>query len=213
MFTMPLSPLILNRTSGDWMWTAASVLSLRTPKLEFDPTLSNDFDGNEDAKEGGLSMLERYVMKLLDESFSDSSLFWHYAMRHVPSQSLMCAKDYSSTTHKPANIKMAFQNDAEIPSDASNPNIMLNLPSNSIPMHGYGAFPIGGALCLCSWARVLVGSVTWCQVPPAICTSLFGSTSTLSLQLQQCRYCLIIIIFITLDTQRERERDNLLYYT
>lgn len=175
MFTMPLSPLILNKTSGDWMWTAASVLSLRTPKLEFDPALSKDFDDNQDAKTSGLSMLERYVIKLLDASFTDSSLFWHYAMRHVPSPSLMCAGDYSSTNYKPAGTNITFANDAGIPSDATNPDILTKVPRNntstSIPMYGYGAFPLGGAgtMCFCGWTRVLVNSVAWCEIPPAIC--------------------------------------------
>ena len=69
------------------MWTAASVLSLRTPKLEFDPAMDlSDISG-----EDGLSTLEKYVQLLLSRSFEDSSLFWHYAMRHVPSDSLVCA--------------------------------------------------------------------------------------------------------------------------
>jgi hypothetical protein len=155
MFTMPLSPLILNKTSGDWMWTAASVLALRTSKLQFDPTLSKDFDGNEDAKTNGLSMLERYVIRLLDASFADSSLFWHYAMRHVPSPSLMCAKDYASTNYKPTGTKVSFVNDAELPAD-----LLSKIPSD-IPMHGYGAFPLGGVKtsCFCGWTRV---NASWC---------------------------------------------------
>ena len=191
MFTMPMAPLVVNQTSGDWMWTAASVLGLRSPKLEFDPSLPKDFDGDETANDSGLSMLERYVAKLLDASFADSSLFWHYAMRHVPSPSLMCAKvsdcvsllmfahcltmfleqDYSSTNYKPAGTNMQFSNDAGIPSDTSNPSITTNLPSD-VPVHGYGAFPLGGAAttCFCGWTRVVVGTAVWCQVPVAACT-------------------------------------------
>jgi hypothetical protein len=179
MFTMPLSPLTINRTSGDWMWTAASVLSLRSPKLEFDPSLGKDFDGDADAATSGLSMLERYVSKLLDASFADSSLFWHYAMRHVPSPSLMCAKDYVSETYKPAGTRMSFANDAQIPFDASNPDIMARLPTNSIPMHGYGAFPIGGhaSSCMCGWSRV---SSTVCEIPLAICRAAVAPNATAS---------------------------------
>jgi len=113
---MPLAPLVVNKTSGDWMWTAASVLGLRSsPKLEFDPALDINFDAPDDdeIKSSGLSMLERYVGKLLEASFEDSTLFWHYAMRHVPSPSLMCARNYTATNRK-ANVYMAFANDAKV---------------------------------------------------------------------------------------------------
>ncbi len=108
-----------------------------------------------------LSMLERYVSKLLDASFADSLLFWHYAMRHVPSPSLMCAKDYSSTNYKPAGTKLAFSNNVNIPSDASNPDIMTKVPTNSIPVYGYGAFPIGGhtTACFCGWTKASATTV------------------------------------------------------
>lgn len=176
MFTMPLAPLVVNKTSGDWMWTAASVLGLRSPKLEFDPALDVDFDfpkGNDDVKNSGLSMLERYVSKLLEASFDDSSLFWHYALRHVPSgPSLMCKKEYSDSTNSFRNQTMQFTNDAGIPFDAQNPDVMANLPAQknaSIPLYGYGAFPLGAvpSMCLCGW-NVSNGM---CQIPAAVCQS------------------------------------------
>ncbi len=176
MFTMPLAPLTLNETSGDWMWTAASVLSLRSPKLAFDPSLPKDFDisgGSDDVKNSGLSMLERYVSRLLDASFDDSSLFWHYAMRHVPSQSLVCAKDYTSTNHKPSGTTMPYYNDAGLEQA-----ILSYLPSatnrtESIAMLGYGAFPIGSipTSCMCGWPKVTSQqpSSFKCQIPANIC--------------------------------------------
>jgi hypothetical protein len=189
MFTMPLAPLIVNRTSGDWMWTAASVLSLRSQKLEFDPALSKDFDNpdNEDARVNGLSMLERYVGRLLDASFVDSSLFWHYAMRHVPSQSLMCVKDYSSSNYKPANTKVQFTNNVNIPSDASNPSITTKVPTNGIPMYGYGAFPIGGhtTSCFCGWTKA---SATTCEIPATICKASVAPDASGV----QCRWVLLV---------------------
>lgn len=160
------------------MWTAASVLSLRTPKLEFDPALPKDFDGDQSAKDSGLSMLERYVAKLLDASFVDSSLFWHYAMRHVPSPSLTCAKDYASTNYKPPGTYMQFYNDAGIPFDANNSDVMSSIPGNTMRMHGYGAFPLGGAAsaCFCGWDRTGADS---CQIPAEVCSAL---------QLPSCQY-------------------------
>ena len=172
MFTMPLAPLVVNQTSGDWMWTAASVLGLRNPKLAFDPALNINFDSpdNDNIENSGLSMLERYVSKLLQASFEDSSLFWHYAMRHVPSPSLMCAKNYSYTSRPTNSSFAAFVNDARVPNDLSGNPITDAVPKNSIPMHGYAAFPLGGAksMCFCGWAFV----ATKCQIPDATCRAL-----------------------------------------
>lgn len=163
---MPMAPLTLKDpdTSENWMWTAASVLALRSsPKLAFDPSLPVDFDG--DGKDSGLSMLERYVSRLLDDSFADSSLFWHYAMRHVPTPSLACAKDYSSTNYRPSSANLTFANDARLPPPVPD-------TPKDIPAHGYGAFPLGGArsMCLCGWPRS--SDQASCQVPPALCTHL-----------------------------------------
>ena len=206
MFTMPLAPLVVNKTSGDWMWTAASVLALHASPLAFDPALDVDFDapGDEDVKRSGLSMLERYVARLLAASFDDSSLFWHYALRHVPSPSLVCARNYSAN-RRPSGTSMAFVNDAQVsellnspnipenysflfcvikqvPSDASNPDILQQV--GGIPMHGYGAFPLGGAksMCFCGWPSV---SSTLCRIPNATCRAVLGHDSSSS---ETCTY-------------------------
>ena len=106
-------------------------------------------------------------------------------MRHVLSLSLMCAKDYTSTNYKPAGTKLAFANDAGIPYDATNPDIMLKVPSNSLPAYGYGAFPIGGlnTTCFCGWTRVVVSSVAWCEIPSTICQAVGYKAVN-----AQCRY-------------------------
>lgn len=197
MFTMPLAPLVVNKTSGDWMWTAASVLALRSsPKLEFDPALDINFDapGNDDVKNSGLSMLERYVSKLLEASFDDSSLFWHYAMRHVPSPSLVCARDYSSLRRN-ASSTITFVNDARVPSDhdgAQNPDILLSVPS-TIPAHGYSAFPLGGAksTCFCGWPSA---SSTLCKIPNATCLAIGSKTCTYNPGTQEGRDTLTSIV-------------------
>lgn len=61
IFTMPMAPLVVNKTSGDWMWTAATILSMRGPDLQFNP-LGDD-------SENPLSYLERFVQKVLDGAF------------------------------------------------------------------------------------------------------------------------------------------------
>lgn len=158
MFTMPLAPLVVNKSSGDWMWTAATVLGLRTPKLQFNPSLPKNFDKKMENNDGqsdadGLSMLERYVSKLLDASFADSSLFWHYAMRHVPSPSLMCAKPAKSL-QKPPGTKIKYYNDVNLPAADLAQAMPFTSENNNIPMHGYGAFAIGaneGQGCFSGW--------------------------------------------------------------
>jgi hypothetical protein len=84
MFTMPMTPIQIDEHQS---WTVSSVLGLRTDALKFDPALETDFGGIPPTELSGLSMLERYVNKLLQDSFTDSPTFWHYAMRHVPSDS------------------------------------------------------------------------------------------------------------------------------
>jgi hypothetical protein len=84
MFTMPMTSI---RVDDHLSWTVSSVLGLRTDALKFDPTLPVDFGSMPPTELNGLSMLERYVNKLLEDSFSRSPTFWHYAVRHVPSNS------------------------------------------------------------------------------------------------------------------------------
>ena len=165
---MPLAPLTVNKTSGDWMWTAASVLSLHgSPRLQFDPALDVDFDApSEEVRQSGLSMLERYVSKLLEASFEDSSLFWHYAVRHVPSPSLTCAGDHAS---KRSRSNVQFDNDMGMD------DIPAFLPSldQPVPAHGYAAFPLGSARseCFCGWDRDALDRGL-CVVPAAICQDM-----------------------------------------
>jgi hypothetical protein len=160
MFTMPMRTLVVNSNTGDWMWTAASVLGLRNPLLEFDPTLSRNFAGAED---GGTSMLEEYVQKLLENSFADSSMFWHYAMRHVPSDSIACAKNIV-VNPTPEGSLMRFSN-----TNTNVPDLdMTQLPD--VSMYGYSAHTIGevSSGCFCGWK--LTGSE--CKIPSDICIDI-----------------------------------------
>lgn len=166
MFTMPLRPLTVDEETGDWMWTAASVLALRTPQLRFDYTLPTNFDDPTGAPDkSGLSMLERYVGRLLDRSFSHSPLFWHYAMRHAPSDSLACARDLGSSAPgtRPPSSKLDFQNLAGIP----NPFDEGRVPDYD--MYGYAAKSLGALRheCFCGWDMPAAGE---CQLPAQICS-------------------------------------------
>ena len=168
LFTMPMAPLVVNKTSGDWMWTAASVLSLRTPKLEFDPAMTLP----DETTQQGLSMLERYVEMLLAQSFEDSALFWHYAMRHVPSDSLVCA-NATATQAFAKGSRMKFNLESGLAQ--KDPSLLLQAGSGIIPANGYGAFSLGGERCLCGWQF----SDNACRIPVDLCTQL---------ALQTCSY-------------------------
>lgn len=104
--TMPMSPISISHEDvGDnqntIMWTASAVHKLQG-FLKFDPSIkrsrlvhSEDSAGNKEDPTSETfvkSNMEIYVEKLLADSFADSSTFWHYAIRHVPSDSLICAK-------------------------------------------------------------------------------------------------------------------------
>lgn len=176
MFTMPMAPLVVNRTSGDWMWTAASVLSLRTPQLEFDPIMTLEDEPNPE----GMGMLELYVQKLLANSFHDSALFWHYALRHVPSDSLACASTVAAASHRLRNgSKMQLTIESMLKAADTENTIERQIPQDGVPMHGYGAFPLGGVAagaCLCGWNKRPDSS---CEIPGTVCSSL---------ALPQCTY-------------------------
>lgn len=170
MFTMPMSTISIPKETwgggGDeedgWMWTAASVLSLRTPALKFDPTTTV----SESVDSKGLSAMEVYVNKLLKDSFADSPLFWHYALRHVPSESLACAKETLATdTRKADGSTMLFENQDNI-EDLD----MTRIPDYD--MYGYAAFPIGsvGHDCFCGWKMHQVSpGLKECEIPADIC--------------------------------------------
>lgn len=102
----------------------------------------------------------------------DSALFWHYAMRHVPSDSLVCASSATKqTTVLPKGSKLQFSVDAGL--NASDPNLLLQAGSNSIPLYGYAAFSIGSSSggCMCGWSSVS-GK---CQIPADACAAIFSS--------------------------------------
>ena len=170
LFTMPMAPLVVNKTSGDWMWTAASVLPLRTPKMEFDPAMHLD---QRDGDGGFSSTLEKYVDMLLARSFDDSALFWHYAMRHVPSDSLMCLTNTSDNTVLgfAKGSKLQFEVEPGLAQQA--PDLLLQAGSNNFSLHGYGAFAIGSARCLCGWTLLSNGA---CQIPADLCAQLAFQT-------------------------------------
>jgi hypothetical protein len=153
IFTMPVVSLTVD---GHDSWTTATVLGLRNRQLEFDPVREPDFDG---VDPNGLSMLEKYVRLLLERSFTDSPLFWHYAVRHVPSESLVCDSSLPSTHNiTPGTLKFSREGGVDVFPDI-----------NDLPGYGYDAFPLGGtdAQCFCGWDL----NNGRCLVPDAVCLS------------------------------------------
>jgi hypothetical protein len=163
--TMFTSPMLLDVTGA---WTLKGIAALRNSGLEFDPAMNVNFDGDPEAAGSGKTMLERYVQKLLEASYDSSPLFWHHAMRYLPSESMLCQREdgYEHARNVPAralHFSNSMVNVPKIPVPA-----LDDLPA--APMHGYAAFPLGsvGSDCLCGWQKV--NEV--CHVPAAVCVDL-----------------------------------------
>lgn len=168
LFTIPLS--VHTYDDEHQQWTLSTVAPLRTVNLAFDYTLPRDFDNGDPEDASGLSMLERYVQRLLAASFRDASTFWHYAVRHVPSESLACARDVPYPRRN-GTSKVFFTN----ANSALPPEI---LPANAagagvgFEKFGYAAFPIGDTPtgCFCGWEHALESAR--CTIPAKICTDI-----------------------------------------
>lgn len=108
----------------------------------------------------------------------DSALFWHYAMRHVPSDSLICASEIlaqGSTQQQQQSSTLKFVDRINLQS--KDPNAFLQPPSEGYPLHGYAAFPIGASAsgCICGWKKF---NSSHCEAPVAsICTAIFPGSS------------------------------------
>lgn len=105
-------------------------------------------------------MLEKYVNKLLEGAFEDSPLFWHYAVRHVPSDSLLCEQVVEP---QKAMRTLQFR---EIQSSSETALLPV---INPLPLYGYDAFPLGGVdeHCFCGWTLDI--STNECIIPALLC--------------------------------------------
>lgn len=163
MFTMPLAPTLVQEAEqgeGQWMWTAAGAFASSGggPGPPFDPIVEHDKGAQE-----GLSALEAHVRDLLKPSFLRTSTFWHYVMRHVPSDSLVCAKNVASG---PGGGTIRYVNaDPVFP--------LLNasrIPPIKLKGYAHGALGEAGASCFCGWAPSKVAGQ--CTVPSEVCDAL-----------------------------------------
>lgn len=174
IFTLPLLPDV----AEGGMWTASTVPELDSfTSTRFDFTLPRDFAGTPSAKDDGLSMLELYIQKLLAHAFQRSPLYWHHALRHVPSDSLVCQGQYKPTQHRKVSAKIQL---------VKNVAATLDIPQTKLTqfvLHGYSAFALGSVLsyvntsasseCFCGWSRSVASTgVISCTVPDQIAVDL-----------------------------------------
>jgi hypothetical protein len=147
LFTLPV-----RQQSTGAQWSLSKLVGV--DKLpEFDPT--NDRDPPYDR-----SPTETFIEKAMRDAYTDSSTFWHHALRYVPSKSIAC----SDATYSPpgSNARVRFvDRDGITPPNFSNP---------SVPMLGFNAYPIGAtrSMCFCGWSRV----GTKCIIPGAVCRDI-----------------------------------------
>ena len=171
MFTLPMTQIDLNGDTEESvasMWSLVDVVELRALGLEFDPVANVNFEDVHVPDDGSnLSMLERYVRRLLKSAYHTSPLFWHHAMRHTPSESLFCKGSYEEE-RKTSGASIHFKNLQDIQVPALN-----NL--RPIAWQGINAHPVGatGVDCLCGW-RILD---SMCQVPTEICIILSNTSN------------------------------------
>jgi len=107
-------------------------------------TIQDAYDPDLSSRTLNLSYQEEFVQKLSSDAFRKSPLYWHYIIRHKPSESLMCHK----TTPKHYIMKNA----------------------NTYPVFGYDSMSIGThyADCYCGWWY----NQSHCHVPDIICQRL-----------------------------------------
>lgn len=99
-----------------------------------------------------LTYTEEWVQHLLHDAYRKSPLYWHYSMRHTPSQSTVCRR--------------------------TAPRMMMNSTpaASTLPAFGWDRLTLGGAGtdCFCGWWR----NATHCQPPPTLCAALLNLAYT-----------------------------------
>lgn len=137
MFNLPVAKVSL--ADGGEQWTLTGAHDLLARKLSFDPLVAPD------GVNSTQTVLQRYVSRVLASAYDSAPLFWHHALRHVPSESLMC--EGSEGVRRPEGRDFVrFENLQHIPVQA-----LDGLPP--LPVQGYAAHPLGAAKtgCLCGW--------------------------------------------------------------
>jgi len=98
-----------------------------------------------------LTYTEDFIQSLTLEAYKSSPIYWHYNVRHAPSQSEVCKR----TTPRPPLASASFRMGQ----------------NNTARRFGFSAMTlggVGGADCYCGWWD----TATTCRIPDATCTAL-----------------------------------------
>jgi hypothetical protein len=98
-----------------------------------------------------MTYTEDFVKSLTLESYKASPIYWHYNVRHTPSQSEVCRRTAPRPPLKAATFKVGS--------------------SNAARQFGFSAMTLGGlggADCFCGWWD----AETACRIPDAVCAAL-----------------------------------------
>ena len=97
-----------------------------------------------------LTYVEDFIQSVTASAYKSSPVYWHYNIRHTPSQSEVCKR---STPRQPPS------------------NQTFQVSGNAAKQFGFSSMTLGGlggADCYCGWWN----SGTTCKIPDALCASL-----------------------------------------
>jgi hypothetical protein len=116
----------------------------KIPTTQYDPITGKSQTPN-------ITYTEEFIQSLTIEAYKSSPLFWHYSIRHSPSNSEVCKRN---TSRMPQKAKQWF-----------------TMGNNQAEKTGFSAMTLGGLEggdCYCGWWS----NATECRIPDALCASL-----------------------------------------
>ena len=115
----------------------------KMPTTSYDPVTGTSQTPN-------ITYTEEFIQSLTIEAYKSSPLFWHYNVRHSPSQSEVCRR---TIPRKPTTGET------------------FTVGKNQAPLMGFSSMTLGGlggADCYCGWWW----STTECRIPDSLCIAL-----------------------------------------
>ena len=116
----------------------------KIPTTQYDPVTGKSQTPN-------ITYTEEFIQSLTIEAYKSSPLFWHYNIRHDPSQSEICKRNVSRMPPKD--------------------KIFFSVGNNQAEQMGFSAMTLGGLEgmdCYCGWWS----SATECRIPDSLCAAL-----------------------------------------
>lgn len=115
---------------------------------------------------GGVDAFEQYIQKLTQKAMEKSPLFQHYYPVHKPSDSVLCAKNFTLENINTSLIRTLRFSDFKID------NILIYPALNMMPILVRGAEyadpGLAGDMCFCGWSK----TNTTCIAPSTTCVLL-----------------------------------------